>query len=324
MPIHRPEESGPPENFYDRREARKYTSSSRIVRIQAEIANRCIELLNIMDDKKRFILDVGCGSGLSGAALERAGHEWVGCDVSRNMLQIASERERCVGGDDGDDGESEAMWEDEEVSEIGVEDKNLDAVPAKKRRRTHIGSVELLQHDMGLGLPFRDGTFDGAISVSALQWLCYDNSSKQTATKRLDRFFSSLYRTLKSDSRAALQFYPENDVQTALIATAASKAGFAGGIVVDYPNSTKAKKHYLCVSIDRHFKNPKAEDNGPLGTPGIVVVNERAQQCHRRRCSKKPAKDKQWIIQKKEFQRRLGRDIQSDSKFTGRKRKDRF
>jgi len=27
----------------------------------------------------------------------------------------------------------------------------------------------------------------------------------------------------------------------------ATKAGFSGGVVVDYPNSTKAKKYYLCL-----------------------------------------------------------------------------
>jgi len=318
MPICRPEDSGPPENFYDRKEARKYASSSRIIRIQAEIANRCIELLNITDSKKRFILDVGCGSGLSGAALERAGHEWVGCDVSRNMLQIASERERCVDADEMQSGEIGKS--DVEMSDDG----NLEDTPTKKQRQTHIDSAELLQHDMGLGLPFREGSFDGVISVSALQWLCYDNSSKQTAAKRLNRFFSSLYRILKSDSRAALQFYPENDAQANLIATAASRAGFAGGIVVDYPNSTKAKKHYLCLSMDRHHTNSKTNDTELPRAPGIVVVNERTQQSHQRRISKKFVKNKQWVIQKKEHQRSLGRNIQSDSKFTGRKRKDRF
>ena len=27
-------------------------------------------------------------------------------------------------------------------------------------------------HDMGHGMPLRPGTFDGAISISAVQWLC--------------------------------------------------------------------------------------------------------------------------------------------------------
>ena len=323
MPIRRPEESGPPENFYDRKEARKYTSSSRIIRIQAEIANRCIELLNIPDNNKRFILDVGCGSGLSGAALERAGHEWVGCDVSQNMLQIASEREQCVRVN-SDDKESEMICESDDEGSDGVEHEQMEMPPTKKQQWTHVGSAELVQHDMGLGLPFREGSFDGVISVSALQWLCYDNSSKQTAAKRLNRFFSSLYRVLKSDSRAALQFYPENDAQANLIATAASRAGFAGGIVVDYPNSTKAKKHYLCLSMDRHHTNSKTNDTELPRAPGIVVVNERTQQSHQKRISKKFVKNKQWVVQKKEHQRSLGRNIQSDSKFTGRKRKDRF
>ena len=42
-------------------------------------------------------LDVGCGSGLSGEALTEEGHIWVGCDISAAMLDVAVEREVCVG-----------------------------------------------------------------------------------------------------------------------------------------------------------------------------------------------------------------------------------
>lgn len=66
---------------------------------------------------------------------------------------------------------------------------------------------------MGQGLPFRPGVFDGAISISALQWLCYEDSKAQSARSRLMRFFSSLYGVLKRGARAALQFYPENTDQ---------------------------------------------------------------------------------------------------------------
>ena len=31
---------------------------------------------------------------------------------------------------------------------------------------------DMVHYDMGHGFPFRPGTFDGAISISALQWLC--------------------------------------------------------------------------------------------------------------------------------------------------------
>lgn len=33
--------------------------------------------------------------------------------------------------------------------------------------------------DIGDGLPFQPGSFDGAVSISALQWLCYSNSRNE-------------------------------------------------------------------------------------------------------------------------------------------------
>lgn len=81
--------------------------------------------------------------------------------------------------------------------------------------------------------------------------------------RRLSRFFGSLYSCLKRGSRAALQFYPQDDSQATLLATAAAKAGFAGGVVVDFPNSAKAKKHYLCLSLERNYRKPQAKIDAP-------------------------------------------------------------
>ncbi|KAH8061953.1 hypothetical protein JL722_3911 [Aureococcus anophagefferens] len=295
MPITRPEETGPPENFYDVKEARKYTSSSRIISVQADIADRCIELLNLEPGKKKFVLDRAAAGG-------DGDDDGVGFD-----------------GMDDDDDEEESGSDDDDEEESSEDEDGAGAGP----RRTHVGSAELVQHDMGLGLPFRDGTFDGAISVSALQWLCYDNDSRQSATKRLGRFFASLYRCLKSGSRAALQFYPESDAQATLIASAAARAGFAGGVVVDYPNSTKARKHYLCLSMDRHAARPAAKEARRAGG-GVVVAGGGERAPKRRKTGKKPAKDRAWVLRKKEYQRGQGRDVKDDSRYTGRKRKDRF
>jgi predicted TPR repeat methyltransferase len=89
----RPELTGHASLFYNEKEARKYHSSSRMVNVQREITVRAIELLLLPDDRpSSFILDLGCGSGLSGQVLEEQGHVWVGCDVSRDMLQVARER----------------------------------------------------------------------------------------------------------------------------------------------------------------------------------------------------------------------------------------
>lgn len=63
-----------------------------MVNVQREITLRAIELLLLPSDRTSYILDIGCGSGLSGQVLEEQGHVWVGCDVSRDMLHVAHER----------------------------------------------------------------------------------------------------------------------------------------------------------------------------------------------------------------------------------------
>jgi 18S rRNA (guanine1575-N7)-methyltransferase len=56
-----------------------------------------------------------------------------------------------------------------------------------------------------------------------------------------------LYDSLRIGARAVLQFYPDGKNQLEMITTAAMKSGFTGGLVVDFPNSTRAKKYYLVI-----------------------------------------------------------------------------
>ena len=50
------------------------------------MTHRALELLNLPDDESKFILDIGCGSGLSGEILDEQGHYWVGVDIAPSML----------------------------------------------------------------------------------------------------------------------------------------------------------------------------------------------------------------------------------------------
>jgi 18S rRNA (guanine1575-N7)-methyltransferase len=248
----RPEGKSAPDVYYDETEAQKYDSSSRMRTIQvllasspsslslahrlsslkAEISSRAIEMLALPEDRPSYILDIGCGSGLSGEALEAAGHYWTGIDISKSMLDVANDRDT----ENGD----------------------------------------LLHHDIGLGLPFRPGSFDGVISVSVIQWLCYSESNDQDPKLRLNRFFSTLYTILKRNAKAILQFYPENPEQAVLIMQCASRVGFAGGLVVDYPNSTKAKKYYLCLSFERSYQVPTALGTGNDSVETLARVTSRS------------------------------------------------
>jgi len=312
----RPELTGQADLFYNSKEARKYDSSSRMVNVQREITERAMELLRLSDEKPSLILDVGCGSGLSGKSLEetKAGHVWIGCDISRDMLMVAKER-------------MDRKLEDH-MSDDNINDNINDNMSDNINEHSKVSSGDLMHHDMGTGLPFRPATFDACISISALQWLCYSNAKGQVPKRRLLRFFSSLYTVLRRGGRAVLQFYPETAEQAILISECAAKVGFAGGIVVDYPNSTKAKKHYLVLSFDRQQKPPPAltEADGSLyHHPNTVQVDKYGhKRPPKKKKNKYSGKTKEWILHKKEVQRKKGKDTKPDTKYTGRKRSTRF
>lgn len=280
----RPEHIAPPEIFYNYDEANKYTQNSRIISIQESMSNRAIELLELNErDGPQLILDLGCGSGLSSQCIEEAGHKWIGVDISEAMITVAKERR------------SEGELED----------------------------LQIIESDLGDGLPFKPGSFDAAISISALQWLCNADKKSHSPAKRLLAFFSTLYTCLTREGRAVLQFYPENPHQVELINNMANKAGFCGGLVVDNPESTKAKKFFLVLSCNSSkFRLPKALDG--VGEEGSnQIKNEKRQRISQSR-SKGNVKDKDWILQKKERRRRQGKITRPDTKYTGRRRTGRL
>lgn len=57
---------------------------------------------------------------------------------------------------------------------------------------------DLVLADMGEGVPFKAGSFDGAVSVSAIQWLFNADKKFHNPVKRLYKFFSTLYASLVS------------------------------------------------------------------------------------------------------------------------------
>ncbi|CAH1404895.1 unnamed protein product [Nezara viridula] len=272
----RPEHQAPPDIYYNETEAKKYTQNSRMIEIQVQMTERALELLSLPEDEPALLLDLGCGSGLSGSVLEDNGHMWVGLDISRAMLEVALERE--VEGD-------------------------------------------LVLSDLGQGIPFRAGMFDGAVSISALQWLCNADQATHKPAKRLYKFFSMLYTSLSRTARAIFQFYPENPDQIELVTTQATKAGFFGGLVVDYPNSTKAKKYFLVLMVSSSAALPKA-----LGTESdnttIAFSKDRAK--FKKFHGKPLKKSKDWILEKKERRRRQGLATREESKYTARRRCGKF
>lgn len=240
------------------------------------MTNRALELLQL--DRPSLIMDVGCGSGLSGEILSSVSpadggpHIWVGMDISASMLDIALQRD--VEGD-------------------------------------------LLLSDIGQGIPFRAGSFDAAVSISAVQWLCNAENSEVNPQGRLSRFFTGLYASLRRGGRAVCQFYPKNDEQRSLISNSAIKAGFGAGILEDDPG-TKSSKLYLVLTVGG------GEAQGDITT---VVKNMRDVnvQDERRNFSKTGKKERRsnraFIMRKKEQLEKRGKVVKASSKYTGRSRR---
>jgi len=177
-----------------------------------------------------------------------------------------------------------------------------------------------------------------------LQWLLNAETSHPTSSPphRLARFFSTLHSALRNPSRAVLQFYPSSDDQVQLITSIAQRAGFGGGVVVDYPNSKKARKVFLCLFVGdgggssgggaQVPEGLQAEGDGEDGAAEGEDAKAKFEG-RRRRESRRERNGKQklvkggrdWILRKKDLYRRRGKEgVPHDSKYTGRKRRAIF
>lgn len=283
-----PSSISPPDLYYNDAESAKYTANSRIQHIQSAMTHRALELLHLPTTHPSLILDVGCGSGLSGTILSSTAphHVWMGLDISPSMLAIALQRQ-----------------EENEDSEVADGD--------------------LFLADMGQGLPFRPGTFDAAISISAVQWLCNAETSSVSPEGRLRRFFDGLYACLRRGGKAVLQFYPKNATQREMITNAAVRSGFGAGVLVDDPD-TKNEKLYLVLNVGG------GDITGAVnGMEDVDVQDNRRKAKEMNGFNSKRKGDlskgsKSWIMKKKEQMRAKGKIVKPDSKYTGRRRGPTF
>ncbi|KAF7168028.1 hypothetical protein CNMCM5623_001183 [Aspergillus felis] len=251
------------------------------MRDDQNMTHRALELLDLRSPS--LILDVGCGSGLSGEILsqvppqEGGPHTWVGMDISPSMLDVALQRD--VEGD-------------------------------------------LLLADIGQGVPFRPGTFDAAISISAIQWLCNAETSDVSPEGRLRRFFEGLYSSLRKGGRAVCQFYPKNDAQRTMISGAAVRAGFGAGILEDDPG-TKNGKLYLVLTVGGGGLH--GDITGVVqGMNDVDILDARRKAAERSKVQPSRKGDKAWILRKKEQMAKKGKIVKANSKYTGRKRRPAF
>lgn len=106
-----------------------------------------------------------------------------------------------------------------------------------------------------------------------------------------------------------------------LITKSALQVGFGGGLVVDYPHSTRAKKYFLCLFAGVPQESVKLPE--PILDEEAHVKNiPREPRKMRKRGERRPAfKSREWVLARKERDRRKGKETRPDSKYTGRRRR---
>ncbi|XP_067660464.1 uncharacterized protein [Haliotis asinina] len=90
----RPELIGYSEDIYDQAKSAIYTQSERMHRIQTELTQKAVELLEYTNplSTNPCVLDIGSGSGISSAILKRVGYFVVGADSNTFMLSICKDK----------------------------------------------------------------------------------------------------------------------------------------------------------------------------------------------------------------------------------------
>ena len=164
--------------------------------MQEALTQRALELLALPDDGPKILLDLGCGSGLSGEELTENGHTWVvGLQLFLQHARVVSQMcslwtmqhqnmscneglARCR--------QRRAVCSAKSENDMQGFDISRAMLDVAAERDVE-GDLCLL--DMGHGMPLRAGVFDGAISISAIQWLCnavrspYNTSSASSSNR---------------------------------------------------------------------------------------------------------------------------------------------
>jgi 18S rRNA (guanine1575-N7)-methyltransferase len=169
-------------SFYNKKEALKYSTNNKMKQTQNILSKRAIQLLQIPVGVDGLILDIGCGSGFSHQKLLREGHLVVGTDINRTMLDESvrhtSNRLNRVNTTSTTTTNNSKRKRDDDDN-YKYQTKKQKSNSKRASNVTTYGIADLIESDMGDGLGFRRNIFDGVISISALQWLCYPSKRRK-------------------------------------------------------------------------------------------------------------------------------------------------
>ena len=174
-------------------------------RIQGELIKKLFELMDV-NQNVSLMLDAGCGNGESLIIPECEKFHVIGVDHDIAALSAVHER--------------------------------------AQRASMPVDNVSVVRLDLDDGLCFRENSFDLAISVSFLQWLCVKSSDSVL------KFFYFLSLVLIHNGSAGIQFYPRN-IDDIIKVVSTAEVYFKGALVSDFPHSNRGRKLFLILKNNK-------------------------------------------------------------------------
>src|SRR3989338_10496077 len=143
----RPEHLTTPQDYYTGETVKSYARNSRVQFIQRQMTLRAIEMLRLApsEQQKCLLLDIGCGSSLFGEMIAYKGHDWIGVDIAREMLESAKQREfdeldaeNEEEEEEGDDDDDDDDYDDDDEEEEEDDDEEDDSAFKGKMKQMGI------------------------------------------------------------------------------------------------------------------------------------------------------------------------------------------
>ncbi|MBN1215739.1 MAG: class I SAM-dependent methyltransferase [Candidatus Lokiarchaeota archaeon] len=205
-------------NDYLGTKANEYNNQIWMERNQKQTTRRCINFLfdpclgdiHHNQDSEYLILDLGCGTGFSSELLIEYGFNVIGIDLLPDMLLKANIRKK------------------------GIPDKET--------------IFELILGNIN-NLPLRINSIDFILSVSAYNFITYNEKNNHEKINLLNKTASQLNKILKKNGRIVIEFYPYDQYELEIFLNSFKINNFNGFYIKDNPKQKGGQTFLLLTKI---------------------------------------------------------------------------
>ncbi len=118
------------------------------------------------------------------------------------------------------------------------------SIARKKKKESDLVYLNLMLADIN-NLPFRNNTFNNAISISAYNFITHGLTNQNEKELLINNTARDLHEILKKNGRLIIEFYPQNDTELNLYSSSFTKNGFKGFLLKENLNQKSGQTFLL-------------------------------------------------------------------------------